>query len=264
MDVLSRLPLIVSGPLIIGVLVTVSILGLDWFRAHRLPRLRFGERDGDFGAAMVASIMVFYGLATALTAVQVWDGYEKVKEITEDEAGSLAVLYRNVSEYPEPARSALREDIRAYTRMIIHESWPLRRRGRIPTEGVRAMDEFQRKLTSFEPTTEAQKALTFETLASYNRMMENHRLRLNSVERHLPGVLWLVIVLGAFISLGSTFFFPVLDARVHRAQVGLLAAFIGLVVFLIMALDRPYSGDLGLKSTPYEIVYDQLMAPRAR
>jgi hypothetical protein len=71
--------------------------------------------------------------------------------------------------------------------------------------------------------------------------------------------MWLVVILGAFISLFSAYFFPVLDPRLHRAQISLLAAFIGLVIFMILALDRPYRGDLGLRSTPYEIVREQLM-----
>lgn len=51
-----------------------------------------------------------------------------------------------------------------------------------------------------------------------------------------------------------------LDARLHRAQIGPLAGFIGLVIFMILALDRPYRGDLGLTAAPYEITYEQLMA----
>ncbi len=261
MGFLFDLPLIVTGPALLVILVGGSILGLNWFRKNVHPRLRFGEGDGDFNAAIVASIMVFYGLATALIAVNVWEAYEKVKEITKHEAASLAVLYRNASEYPEPVRSALRQEIRAYTDQVIHESWPLQRRGKIPTGGVKSMDQLQSTLMSFEPVTEAQKALALETLASYSRMMEARRLRVDSVERKLPGVMWLVIVLGAFISLVSAFYFPVLDARLHRVQVGLLAAFIGLVIFIILALDRPYDGDLGLKPKPYEIIYQQLMTP---
>ena len=253
------LPLILTGPALIAILVGTSILGLNWFRKHRLPRLRFGDGDVEFSAAMLASIMVFYGLAAALTAVQVWETYEKVKEITEHEAASLAVLYRNVGEYPEPVRSVLREEIRAYTHQLIHQSWPLQRRGRIPTEGVKAMDQLQSTLQRFEPTTEAQKGLALETLASFGRMMEARRLRVDSVHRKLPGVMWLVVVLGAFISLVAAFYFPVHDARLHRAQVALLATFIGLVIFITLALDRPYRGDLGLKAHPYEIVYEQLM-----
>ncbi len=260
MGFLKDLPLIVAGPLLIGFLVGFSLLGLHWFRMQHLPRLQFGERDGDFLAAMVASIMVFYGLATALTAVQVWESYERVKEITEQEASALAALYRNVGEYPEPVRTILLDEIRVYTHQVIQDSWPKMRRGRIPSETVKDMDQLQSTLVHFEPTTEAQKGLALETLASFGRMMEARRMRLSSIERKLPGVMWLVVIAGAFISLVSAFYFPVHDNRVHRVQVGLLAGFIGLVIFMILALDRPYRGDLGLKPTPYELVYEQLMS----
>jgi hypothetical protein len=132
----------------------------------------------------------------------------------------------------------------------------------VPSEGVKTVDQLQSTLMSFEPDTEAQKALAQETLGAFGRMMEARRLRVDSAEHKLPTAMWLVIIVGAFLSMVSAFYFPVRDARVHRAQVGLLAAFIGLVVFIIVALDRPYRGDLGLKATPYEIIYEQLMSPQ--
>jgi hypothetical protein len=260
MGFLFDLPLILTGPALIAVLTSASILGLNWFRKRQLPRLLFGETDGEFLVAMVTSIMVFYGLAAALTAVHVSDAYEKVRDITAHEASSLAVLYRNVSEYPEPVRSTLREEVRAYTHLVIHESWPLQRRGMIPSEGVKAIDKLQSTIMRFEPATEAQRVLAQETLGSFGRMMEARRLRVDSVEHRLPTAMWFVVVLGALISLVSAFYFPVRDARVHRVEVGLLAAFIGLVIFIILALDRPYRGDLGLKATPYEVIYEQLMS----
>jgi hypothetical protein len=33
----------------------------------------------------------------------------------------------------------------------------------------------------------------------------------------------------------------------------------GVVIFLVLALDRPFRGDLGLPATPYQIIYEQLM-----
>jgi len=47
--------------------------------------------------------------------------------------------------------------------------------------------------------------------------------------------------------------------RVHQIQITLLAAFIGLVIFMIFALDRPFRGDLGLSPAPYQLIRDQLM-----
>ena len=35
----------------------------------------------------------------------------------------------------------------------------------------------------------------------------------------------------------------------------------GLVIFMILALDRPFIGDLGLRPDSYQLIYDHLMKP---
>jgi hypothetical protein len=49
------------------------------------------------------------------------------------------------------------------------------------------------------------------------------------------------------------------DTRLHRIEVLLLAVFIGLIIFMIAALDRPFRGELGVPADPYQLVYEQLM-----
>lgn len=98
-----------------------------------------------------------------------------------------------------------------------------------------------------------------EAYRAYNVMIVARRLRLDAVGTRLPGMLWGVVVFGAFIGLSTTFFFKVDDVRLHCIQVSLLATFIGLVIFMILALDRPFRGDLALTPDPYQLIYDQLM-----
>ena len=255
------LPLIVLGPLIILPLVLFAIGGLVVFRRLVKPQVRYGEHDAHFSATMVASIMVFYGLAMALIAVHVWVTFEDVSRIVSHEAATLGTLYRNVSEYPEPARTTVRAGLREYVEHMIRDVWPEQHHGKVPNAGVERMDRFQATLMHFEPTGEAQKLLAAETLRAYDAMIEARRMRLDAVETHLPGVMWWVIILGAVISIFSSYFFPVRDSRLQATQIGLLAVFIGLVIFLIVAIDRPFRGELGIPSSAYQIVYEQLMTP---
>jgi len=51
------------------------------------------------------------------------------------------------------------------------------------------------------------------------------------------------------------------DARRHVVEVLLLAVFIGLIIFMILALDRPFRGNLGIPPDSYQLIYDQLMKP---
>jgi hypothetical protein len=259
MDFIFNLPLFVSGPGIILLLVAFALGGLTLYRKYQLPKLRYGHGDSDFSAGMVAAIMVFYGLALALTAVHLWEMHQDVAKITARESACLAALWRDVSEYPEPTRSLLQAGLKDYVDYTIHEAWPLQRKGKVPMQGIQRIDRFQTTLMQFEPKTEGQKLLMGQALRSYDTMIEVRRMRLDAVEMHLPGVMWLVIFFGAVISLTSSYYFPVEDYRVHATQVALLASLIGVVLIMIVALDRPFHGDMGLTAAPYELIYEQLM-----
>ncbi len=231
-EFLSDLPLLITGPAIVGSLCLFSVVGLAVVRRCVLPRLRIQVADSEFTGAMLQSIMVFYGLAVALMAVNVSQTYTDVSKIVSGEASSLNALYRDVSSYPEPIRLDLQNELREYTDQVIHQAWPLQRRGEVPTAGVGHMNRFQAVLDKFEPTTEGQKLLHGETLRAFNLLIQARRLRLGAVSTGLPAVMWGVIIAGAFI---------------------------GLVIFMIFALDRPFRGDLGLGPESYQLIYDQLM-----
>ena len=259
MGFVFRLPLLVSGPAIVLLLVTLGVGGLAMFRRFHLADLKFGHSDAHFSGAMLASIMVFYGLALALTAVHVWETYENVASVTVRESACIAGLWRDVSEYPEPTRSLLQAGLKEYMDYTINQAWPMQHQGIVPVRGIKRIDRFQSTLMQFEPKTESQKLLMAEALHAYGDMIQVRRERLEAVEIKLPGVMWLVVIAGAVISLISSFYFPVEDFRVHATQVSLLATLIGVVIFMIVALDRPFQGDLGLTAAPYELIFDQLM-----
>jgi hypothetical protein len=253
---LFDIPLIIAGPAIIALLCLFAIGGLLLVRRHVLPRLRIHDEDSHFSGAMVHSVMVFYGLAVALIAVNVFETYADVSKIISQEATALAALYRDVSAYPESIRSPLQKELRDYVNYVIHEAWHLQQRGQVPSGGVERMNRFQDRLFTFEPATEGQKLLHAETLRAYNNMVQARRLRLDAVGTGLPGVMWIVILVGAVIALSASFFFKVEDVRLHGIQVSLLAMFIGLVIFMTFAFDRPFRGDLGVQPEPYQLIYD--------
>src|SRR5436190_17361971 len=258
-DFLFNLPLVIVGAAILVLLCAFALTGQAIFSRLILPRLKLGPEESVFTSAMMQAVMVFYGLAVALIAVSVWQTHTDAAATISGEATALGVLYREVGGYPEPLRSQLREDLREYVEYVIREAWPLQRRGQVPSGGVEKVNDFETNLVTFEPTTEGQKLVHGETLRSYSQMIDARRRRLDAVLTGLPGALWAVIVIGALVSLSSTFFFQVEDARLQRIQVLLLALFIGLIIFIIFALDRPFRGDLGVQPDAYKLIYDQLM-----
>lgn len=259
LDFFFDIPLIATAPVLILTMVGLASLGLSIVRRLILPHFRFRTEDAEFAGAMMQAIMVFYGLAVALIAVNVWQTYSDTQHVVSQEATSIAALYRDVSNYPAPVRAGLQETLREYTSNLIQEAWPLMQTGRLPVGGVLRMDNFQAQLSSFEPATEGQKILHAETYRAYNRLIEFRRMRIDAVRIGLPAAMWAVVLGGAVIALTSSFFFRVEDPRLHWIMVTLLATFMALVIFVVLAFDRPFRGDLGITSESYQIIYDQLM-----
>lgn len=258
-DFLYRLPLFVAALIVISCLCIYSICGMLATRRWILPRLAMDDGESDYNGAMLQAVMVFYGLAVALIAVSVWETHSEVSGAVSHEAARIAGLYRDVSSYPEPKRAELQAEIRGYTDYLIEEAWPMQQKGIHPTRGVDWLNRFQTSITSFEPSNEREKALHAESLAAFNRLIDARRLRLDSMLVRLPPILWFIIHFGACVSLASAFFFKVRDARLQGIQLTLLSIFIGLVVTLILAFDRPFLGDLAIDAGSYQLIREQIM-----
>jgi hypothetical protein len=257
MDSLFDLPLLLTGPAIIGAHALLALVGLAVTRRHILPRLRLREADSEFAACMIQGVLVFYGLAVALIAVNVWETYSDASKIVSQEATALVSLYRDASAYPEPARGRLQAELRDYVGSVIDQEWPQQRQGKMPLGGIERVNRFQAVLVAFEPATEGQKSLHAETLRAYNQLLLARAARLDALGAGLPAVLWIVIFFGGALCLVSTFFFRVEDARMHAFHVTVLAAFIGVIVLMVFALDRPFRGDLGIRPDALQVIRER-------
>jgi hypothetical protein len=258
-DFLSSLPIWLLALVLNAWLIGVAVFALWFVRRQLLPRMRLAYEDAYYGAAVAQSAMLLYGLIAALTAVGVWQKYSEVSNIVSGEASVIAGLWRNFGGYPQQQRDELRNVLRGYTEQVIHEAWPQQRRGQIPREGVGWMDRLQSQLLSFEPTTDSQKIIHAETFRMYNTLVQQRRQRLDSVNAGLPGVLWVVLLPGAMAVLIPFLFFNVENGRFQYLLLVVIAGLVAMVLFVIIALDRPFSGGLGITPDSYQLIYDHHM-----
>jgi len=71
--------------------------------------------------------------------------------------------------------------------------------------------------------------------------------------------MWLVIWIGAAISISVGYFFHLEDVRLHGVLIGLIAGFLAIAVFLIIANDRPFMGEHSVSPDSYRLIMDTLM-----
>jgi MFS family permease len=257
----SRQPIWALALIFVGGGVLVALSGLWVVRKYVIFKWRIDQDDSEFSGALLQGILVFYGLAIALIALAVWQHHDDVANDASEEASAIGQLYRDVSLYPEPVRTEARQELYEYTTRIVEVAWPAAARGSTVTGGTQVVDQLQATLGAFEPATGGQQALQTEVLAQFNDLVEARRLRLDAVGTSLPGVFWGVVLGGAVLAVAASYFFQVEDVRLHATLVAILAAFIGLVLLLIVAYEHPFVGDLAVRPDSYQLILDDLVKP---
>lgn len=206
-----------------------------------------------------ASFSLFYGLLLGLLTVAAYQNRDRTQTAILNEASAIGAVYSTVASYPEPWRSDLREMLRDYVQFTIQRDWPEQREGRIGQGGTNRINAFGQWLARFEPQTTSQEVLHSAAASSFETMKTARQMRLNGVSTRLPPVLWYAVIMGAAVSI---LVLLMIRARplTHFVLASISAFFLGVILFVILALDAPLRGPEGLSSEPYEELWFQQMA----
>jgi hypothetical protein len=249
----------------VGALFALVFVGVTWAATFLLrrflhPWFHRDRRANEMVGFVLSSYSVFYGILVGLVAVAAYQNFGAVGDLVTKEASSLSALYRDLSGYPQPIRGRLQGELREYTRREIERDWPMQQQGIVPAEGTYRLRQFTDDLLTFEPGEMRDEIVHAETLRQVNNYMDDRRSRLNSVVVGIPAVLWWVVGVGALIAL---LLVAMLDMEIHVHLIlgAALSLFLGLVIFLIAAMDHPFRGEVSVTPAPLQQVYETLMVP---
>jgi len=239
-----------------GAFVLVTLAGI--VLVHPLMRrMVHGERQVNDVVIFVAANYV-YAVLLGLLTVATFQTTKDLQDHIAMEASGLSTMYRSADGYPEPLRSTLRGQLRDYTHYVIEKDWPAHRRAAVLVGGEHRLQAIRQTLFSFEPTAKTQEALHSEMLRYFNVLNVAREQRLSAVEASIPSVLWYVVLIGAMITI--VFLWMLHMEFVPQIILGgLTAFFLGIMTFLIYAMDHPLQGGVSVGPEPFQSTYDLVM-----
>jgi hypothetical protein len=156
--------------LCIGLFVAFGLLGLPLTRRFVRRVHLENHSHNEIVGFYLAAVTVFYGITLGLVAVGTWTNYSAVQDRVDQEAQTLASLYRDVDGYPEPYRTRMTGDLKSYANEVIHSSWPQQRQGIIPIGTDAIVTKIQRELFAYKPADLRQQVLQAQALETFNRL----------------------------------------------------------------------------------------------
>ncbi|MFO0914478.1 MAG: hypothetical protein U0795_16080 [Pirellulales bacterium] len=240
--------------------MALAFVGFSWagvLLIRPVMRLVVLRRRGDTNS-VIGSILscycVFYGLLLGLIAVAAYQNFSEVDANVSREAAALAALYEDVSHYREPEGQNLRWLLRDFCRYTIQDAWPKYQRGELPDGAETRLRAFHERLLSFHPESTMEEVVHQEAIRQFNSFLEQHRVREHSVTTGIPAVMWYVVLIGAVLNIALVWLFD-MDLLSHLVLGGILAFFLGTVIFLIAAMDNPFRGEVSIQPEAFETLY---------
>jgi hypothetical protein len=247
----------------LAALFAIVFVGFYWVGCISVrPVLRLFVRcragSNEVVGYVLSCFCVFYGLLLGLLAVAAYQNFSQVELNVAGEAAALNALYHDVANYPPPHGQNLRWLLRDYCRYVIKYAWPVQKRGEAPEGGAPRIRAFQERLLAFEPQTPAEEIVHAEALHQFNIFLDKRTQREQSVTTGIPAVMWYVVTVGAIINLAMVWLF---DMRLITQLFlgGLLAFFLGAMIFLIAALDNPFRGEVSVSPEPFEHLHQMML-----
>ena len=246
---------------VIAAAIVLIMLGFTT-AVSRLVRRRWANevQDGhnEVTGLMFQTVGVMYALLLAFVMVSTWEATEAADAVVTQEAATVQALYRDAVSLPEPTGSRVGALVIAYAETVIAKEWPELAHGRGSEAADDALDAIFPALRSFEPRTAREEVIFAAALGELNTATEERFARLHAAQSALPGLFWLALILGAMLTQVTAALLYMRDRRVHDALSLSLAAVSGLLIFLVVALDIPFAGDLAVSPDAFHVALEEM------
>jgi protein-S-isoprenylcysteine O-methyltransferase Ste14 len=249
---LLQIPAPVLGFLWVGTVVALSVGGLILFR-KAVSHTRLENANAVSGTVFQLG-GVLYAVLVAFVVVVVWEQFGDAEDATSDEATAITDLLRDSAALPAEAREDIQDKLLAYTRQVVEVEFPRMRRGEAVEEQSDQLTAVWDSYLQVQPETRNEIAFFDHAIVRLNDLTADRKMRVSTGEAQVPGELWVLLLGGGGVVMAFTFLLGTRDLVVHSIAVGLTAALLGFVLYLIFALEHPYVGALSVSPAPYTTV----------
>ena len=243
---------LVPGLFAISLFMLVSVAGL--VMVQRLVSTELRKQHNDVAGFIYAVLGIAYAVLLGLVLVAVWEQFQVASNTAEREADELAEIFWLGHRLPPAEGHRLQELSRSYARVVVDEEWPMLARGESSPRAWALIDEIRLTLQNQDPHTQAEQVLYDQGLERIHDLADARRDRLVEAREGIPLMLWVVLVVGAIVTVGFTYLFGMDSNTTHTLMVALLALVIGLVLFTIGSIEYPFSGDVRLSPEAFHQV----------
>jgi hypothetical protein len=207
-----------------------------------------GERAIAFkgvSPGMLPPLGIVFGLFVAFTAAQVWSDTDRASTAVSHEASALSTVLFLAASFPGEPEARVRSLIQSYIQEAITREWPrMARQDASQRITPRALAEALKLVLSLTPNGQGQATAQREIASALGNALEARRQRIIISRSEVNLVKWSALFVQAIAMLVAIAMVHCDNRRTAAIATGLFAAGVAVSVMIILAHDRPFTGQI--------------------
>ena len=255
---LANLPSWVLIALVV-ILPTILAMGAQAL-INRLVGVDRLVENNEIAGFKFATIGVIYAVLLAFTVIVVWEKYSAAENAVDQEAASIAALFR-YAEGNEAEAAKLHAALANYGEIAIRQEWPAMADETESEATTRALNAVYEAALALSRTGTRETADMAEVFTQLDNITASRRIRLHLATGLVPGVVWVALFAGAFLTIGFTLFFGSRNLLAQVAMTGVLSILVTLGLVVIISIDHPFTGPVHVHPDPIANVMAEFQQP---
>ena len=235
----------------VGGAILYGVVGVLAGRKFIHPHVAEGHNDVLVPLFLTAGVI--YAVLLGFMVVAVWESYDAAHSTAAEEAATLVPLYRQTNDMAPVPGGKMRVLIRAYAEAVATDEWPsLEATGHASEKARKITGDIMRVYGTLNPATKVREIIDAQFLSTFSELLIDRNKRLMQASESLSWIMWLGAIGGGVIVVGMSFILYMDTWWPQVLMAGVMSALIGMLLFMMAVLSRPFVGPLALEPAPFE------------
>jgi hypothetical protein len=230
--------------------------GFATFFVRKFITVGFLRSHNEVTGFIFIAISAFYSLLLSFVVLVVWDQLNETRRIVSNEGSSAVGLYRDIKYFPDS--NFTKPLLVAYLNFaynVIDDEFPNMEIMKPSRKTPESLSKVYSELEKLKPRSDFEVQLVGEMFSQLNQLTKYRALRVISMETEIPAPIWWPIILGAIITIFFSLILDIESRKMHVIINSLFGIVIASFIFIIVILDHPYTGVIGLKPKAYREIF---------
>lgn len=216
--------------------------------------LSVGDRARSFKAVspgLLPPLGILFALFIAFTATQVWSDNDKANSVVDRQASALRTVVILAATFPGEPETHLRSLIRSYVADVAAQEWPMMAHRSATLQVIPySLTEALQLTLALTTTSQGQQTAQREITTALENALDARRQRIIISHSEVNWVKWLCLTLQAVCALIAIAMVHSDNRLAAAITLGLFGIGVAASLLLILAHDRPFTGELAVSPTP--------------